>query len=82
MKKKVKAIVKTMLDDISSNDPKVNTEIAILLNDNRVAHLLVEAGCKPSIIEAMRETVLLSSFERRYCCREINNAIKKIPTDR
>jgi hypothetical protein len=79
MNKRVRAILKTILDDIKANDPVKNMEVITTLNNKVAVDLLCEAGCPESVLEAMKETVYLSSYERTYCCQKISKAIKKIP---
>lgn len=77
MNKRIKAILYTILDDIKANDPKKNSDAFNTLHNEVVSELLIEAGCPESILQAMKETISLSSVERRYCCIEIKKAIKK-----
>lgn len=81
MKKRVRAILKSILDDIKANDPVTNMEVITTLNNKVAVNLLIEAGCPESILKAMKESIYLSTFEKKYCCIEIAKAIKKIPAD-
>ena len=82
MNRQTKAILKTILDDIKNNHHSENTELIATLKNHVVTDLLLAAGCPQTILDAINETVYLSSIERRFCCMEIQDAIKKIPADK
>ena len=76
MNKKGLAIVKSILDDIKTNDNL--DEASSTLNNRVTVELLLLAGCPEIFIQAMKETLDLSYTERRYCCDQILTKLKQI----
>jgi hypothetical protein len=78
MNKRVLAILKNIIRDIASKDFETFREVSRTLDNPIVITLLLEADCPKEIIEAMRDTLPLSVFERRYCCRKIERSLKEL----
>ena len=77
MNKKTKAIIKSILSDMKSDNQLLVTEAATTLDNRVVADLLLLAGCPQNIIHAMQETAPLSLVERRYCVDQILTKLKE-----
>lgn len=77
MKKQAKAILKSLLKDISSNDALLLRDAELTLHSIEISTLLIQAGCPSKVIDAMKETIPLSHIERVYCCGQILTRIER-----
>ena len=77
MNKKLKAVLTSLLRDIKTNDPRLLDLITRTVNDDRIASILIEAGCDKKYIYAMQDMMKLSLIERRYCVDQILTTMEK-----
>jgi hypothetical protein len=79
MNKKLKAVLNSYLTDIASDDPVIFYGVFKAVSDQRTQVLLEEAGCPKELLDAMLDTLPLSTVERRHVVGKLKERIKKAP---
>ena len=79
MNKLVKAMLRSVISDIRSDDFIRQCQAEDFLTDDEIMGLFIASGCPETIIYALNDTLPLSHVERIHCCDRIWEEIKKIP---